>query len=145
MEKQLLFTALFLISGTAFGHELTITSTTSETIFANTITSSAPSDDTYSWTIPSSLPESYQIIMNSISSSSTKLFSRKLNFTKQISSCEDQWEPNNSIGSASKYAIDSDFGRFFDYYASLRGTIHESGDWDYYRLSIENPGKLECP
>jgi len=107
------------------------------------ITSSTPSDGSYLWTIPSDLPpEIYQLRMQSVSASSTSVFSRTFYIVEQSTSCEDSYEPNDAIESPSKFAFSSAIGGNYYQTESIEGTLHLSGDWDHYRLNIEAPGSL---
>ncbi len=112
--------------------------------YASTITSSTPSDGYYSWTIPiGTSQEKYQIKIESVSASSTRVYSRHFDIGEETSSCIDSYEPNDAIDNPSKFAFSSDIGGIYYKSESIAGTIHESGDWDHYRVNVEVPGNLD--
>lgn len=118
---------------------------------ARSITTSTSSDGSFSWTVPEDLDlEVYHVGIESVSASSTRVFSRYFFISDEPQGCIDEYEPNDAIDEPSKYAFSSSIGRAYSASESINGTIHMDPDWDHYRVKVEYPGNLDvvlsnCP
>lgn len=113
------------------------------TISIMDITTSTPSNGSYSWSIPGNVDTGdYQLRLEGVDHPMTYVYSSYFNIIKKPTGCADAYEPNDFLADSYDHAFSDSIGGLVSYNDSTAGTFHVTGDDDFYTINIDAPGTL---